>query len=270
MHYSLLEMKVFIVFAHPEPKSLNGALLRLSIDELESQGHEVRVSDLYAMKWKSEVDRADYSQVQSDERMIVARAMGEATILNTLTYDVKQEQEKLLWADIVIFQFPLWWYTMPAILLGWVDRVYTAGFAFGLGEYSDNHWGDRYGEGKLLGKRAMLLVTVGSWREHFSSRGICGPINDVLFPLNHGILFYIGLEVLPPFIVYQADRMDDETFHVVAKELRHKLSTIAVAKPIAYRRQNDGDYEIPSLILKAGREEISAAGFSLHSRKTNP
>ena len=135
--------------------------------------------------------------------------MGEATILNTLTDDVKREQEKLLWADTVIFLLPLWWYNMPAILLGWFNRVYTAGFGFGLGEYSDKHWGDRYREGKLLGKHAMLIITVGSWREHFSSLGIGGPIDDVLFLINHGMLFYISLEVLPPFILYRVDQLDD-------------------------------------------------------------
>ncbi len=53
-------MKVLLVFAHPEPRSLNGALRDVAIKELEAQGHEVRVSDLYADGWKSEVDRGDF------------------------------------------------------------------------------------------------------------------------------------------------------------------------------------------------------------------
>ncbi len=50
-------MKVLLVFAHPEPHSLNGALRDIAIRELKAQGHEVLVSDLYAISWKSEVDR---------------------------------------------------------------------------------------------------------------------------------------------------------------------------------------------------------------------
>ena len=52
---------------------------------------------------------------------------------------------------------------MPAILRS-VDRVYSFGFAYGVGEQSETRWGDRYGEGTLAGKRAMLLVTTGGWR----------------------------------------------------------------------------------------------------------
>ncbi len=62
----------------------------------------------------------------------------------------------MLWADAVIFQFPLWWFSMPAILKGWIERVYAYGFAYGVGEHSESHWGDRYGEGSMTGKRAML------------------------------------------------------------------------------------------------------------------
>ncbi|KAK7403417.1 hypothetical protein QQX98_010830 [Neonectria punicea] len=260
-------MKVFIVFAHPEPKSLNGALLRTTVNELEAQGHEVQVSDLYAMKWKPQVDRDDFPYVKPDERFRVAYASGEATRTNTLTDDVKLEQEKFLWADFVILQFPMWWYTMPAILTGWVDRVYSLGFAYGIGEHSDDHWGDRYGEGKVLGKRAMLLVTVTSWKEHYSARGINGPIDDVLFPINHGILFYPGFEVLPAHIVYQADRLKESDFGKVKDELLQRLRTLSDTKPIAFRPQNGGDYEIPTLTLKPGLGDASAAGFSLHSRR---
>jgi NAD(P)H dehydrogenase (quinone) len=78
-------------------------------------------------------------------------------------YD-KAEIDKLLWADALILQFPLWWFAMPAILKGWVDRVFAYGFAYGVGEHSDRRWGDRYGEGTLAGKPAMPIVTAGGWR----------------------------------------------------------------------------------------------------------
>ena len=141
--------------------SLNGALRDVAVAELQAQGHEVRVSDLYADGWKAAVDRLDFPNVAQDERLRVADASGRAFAAGALTEDVKTEQEKLLWADTLILQFPLWWYSMPAILKGWVDRVYAFGFAYGVGERSDTHWGDRFGEGTLAGKRAMLIVTVG-------------------------------------------------------------------------------------------------------------
>lgn len=69
-----------------------------------------------------------------------------------------------------------------AILKGWLDRVFAFGFAYGVGEHSDKRWGDRYGEGTLVGKRAMLIVTAGGWEEHYAARGVNGPIDDLLFP----------------------------------------------------------------------------------------
>ncbi|MDR6871028.1 NAD(P)H dehydrogenase (quinone) [Bosea sp. BE125] len=257
-------MKILLVFAHPEPRSLNGALRDVAIEELEAQGHEVRMSDLYADGWKSEIDRADFPALAPDARFKPAAASGEAFAGNSLTADVKAEQEKLLWADTLILQFPLWWFTMPAILKGWVDRVYAYGFAYGVGEHSDSRWGDRYGEGKLAGKRAMLLVTTGGWEEHYSDRGINGPIDDLLFPINHGILYYPGYDVLPPFVAYRVDRLDEAGFAATAERLRERMRMLGSTPPIPYRRQNGGDYLIPSMQLRPELGEPDATGFALH------
>ncbi|HEY9346912.1 MAG TPA: NAD(P)H-dependent oxidoreductase, partial [Inquilinus sp.] len=220
-------MKVLLVFAHPEPRSLNGALRDVAIRELEAQGHEVRVSDLYADGWKSEVDRADFPSMAPDERLIPVAASKNAFEADALTEDVKAEIEKLLWADALILQFPLWWFSMPAILKGWVDRVFAYGFAYGVGEHSDRRWGDRYGEGALAGKRAMLIVTAGGWEEHYAARGVNGPIDDLLFPINHGILYYPGYDVLPPFVAYRVDRLAGDGFETVAESLRERMRTLA-------------------------------------------
>src|SRR5579884_4423495 len=71
-------MKVLLVFAHPEPRSLSAALRDVAVRELEAQGHEVRVSDLYAMNWKSEVDRADFPPLAADARLMVTAASRDA------------------------------------------------------------------------------------------------------------------------------------------------------------------------------------------------
>ncbi|KAG8160772.1 hypothetical protein KVR01_009036 [Diaporthe batatas] len=260
-------MKVFIVFAHPEPQSLNGSLLQAAVEELEAQSHEVQISDLYAMHWKSHIDRSDFTQLTPETRLRVGYASREATLSGTLTDDIRREQEKLMWADILILQFPLWWYSMPAIMKGWVDRVYSAGFAYGIGEHNNERWGDRYGEGKMLGKKAMVVVTVGGWKEHFSPRGVCGPIHDLLFPITHGMLYYTGFEVLPSFVVYQSNRVDEVLFNATAEELRKRMRELSSTQPIPFRPQNGGEYEIPSLTLKPEVEVNSQlSGFSIHSR----
>ncbi|MCK1362854.1 NAD(P)H-dependent oxidoreductase [Bradyrhizobium sp. 199] len=261
-------MKVLIVYAHPERRSLSGSLRDVAVRELEAQGHEVRVSDLYAQGWKPDVDRADFPSLPADARLAPAAASRQAFEAGTLTADVKAEIEKLLWADVLILLFPLWWFSMPAILKGWVDRVFAYGFAYGVGEHSEKRWGDRYGEGRLAGKRAMLIVTAGGWQEHYSARGINGPIDDLLFPINHGILYYPGYDVLPPFVVYKADKLDEGGFRAIAERLRERMRTLATTSPIAYRRQNGGDYLIPSMQLRAGLESPGASGFALHVGRT--
>lgn len=259
-------MKILFVFAHPEPRSLAASLRQVAIEALEAAGHEVQVSDLYALHWKASVDRSDFPSLAADARLQVAAASGEAFAAEALTADVKAEQDKLLWADALILQFPLWWYSMPAILKGWVDRVYAYGFAYGVGEHSDRHWGDRFGEGTLAGKRAMLIVTTGGWEEHYAARGINGPIDDLLFPINHGILYYPGFDVLPPFVAYRVDKLDATGFEAVAAALRARMRRLETTAPIPYRRQNGGDYSIPSLQLRPDLGAPGAAGFALHLR----
>lgn len=259
-------MKVLLVFAHPEPQSLSASLRDVAIGELEAAGHEVRVSDLYAMHWKSEIDRSDFPALGQDDRLLPVAASKSAFATGTLTEDVKAEIEKLRWADTLILQFPLWWFAMPAILKGWVDRVYAFGFAYGVGEHSDMRWGDRYGEGTLAGKRAMLVVTAGGWAEHYAARGVNGPIDDLLFPINHGMLYYPGYDVLPPFVTYSTDRFDETRFRSAAEQLRDRMRRLETTPPIPYRSQNGGDYSIPSMALRPGLETPGVSGFGLHLR----
>lgn len=263
-------MNVLLVFAHPEPRSLNGALRDVAVQELAARGHKVRLSDLYAKGWKSQVDRADFPTLPAEIPLQPKAASAAAFAAGALTQDVKAEQENLLWADAVILQFPLWWFTMPAILKGWVDRVFACGFAYGVGEHSDRRWGDRYGEGTLAGRRAMLLVTVGGWEEHYSRRGINGFIDDLLFPIHHGILYYTGFQVLPPFVLYKVHSLGESDFEEVATRLRERLRTLETTAPIPYRQQNAGDYLIPSMELRPGLGEAGAGSFALHLKDDKP
>jgi len=244
-------MNVLLVYAHPEPRSLNGALKDFAVQRLARNGHAVQVSDLYAMKWKAALDADDNTAYPLGERYAPVRGSKLAYTNGTQSADVVREQEKLRWADAVILQFPLWWFSMPAILKGWVERVYAYGFAYGIGEHSETHWGDRYGEGQLAGKRAMLSVTIGGYASHYAPRGINGAIDDILFPIQHGILFYPGFEVLPPHVIYRADRCDPAAFAVAAEAWGQRLDALWTTTPIRFRKQNGGDYlPHPDLTLR--------------------
>lgn len=256
-------MNILIVFAHPEPQSLNGSLKDFAVAHLQQAGHQVQVSDLYAMQWKAPLDSDDTRERLAPARFDPSRESRHAFEHHLQSDDIAAEQAKLLWADAVIFQFPLWWFSMPAIMKGWFERVYAYGFAYGVGEHSDTRWGNRYGEGTLAGKRAMLLVTTGGWESHYSARGINGPINDVLFPIQHGMLHYPGFQVLPPLVVYRTSRMDADRYVTVQQQLAQRLDRLWTDAPIAFRAQNGGDYQIPQLTL---RDDVAAqqTGFAAH------
>ncbi|WP_434778707.1 NAD(P)H-dependent oxidoreductase [Neisseria sp. Ec49-e6-T10] len=256
-------MKILLVYAHPEPQSLNGSIKKFLINHLENKGHHVQVSDLYSMNWKPTLDIDDYPDRPANTRFNPSLDSQYAFEHNTQREDIALEQDKLRWADTVIFQFPLWWFSMPAILKGWFDRVYAYGFAYGVGEHSDHHWGDRYGEGIMAGKRAMLLVTTGGWPSHYSPRGINGPIEDILFPIEHGILYYPGFDVLPPFVIYHTSKIDEEKFLTICDQLGERLDTLWQTPPIAFRSQNTGMYTIPDLTLRADIAP-EQAGFNTH------
>ncbi|OWT79898.1 MULTISPECIES: NAD(P)H-dependent oxidoreductase [unclassified Achromobacter] len=256
-------MNVLIVYAHPEPRSLNGALKDFAVQHLRAQGHTVQVSDLYAMNWKATLDGADRLDRDSAARFDASLDSRHAYENGTQSADIAAEQDKLRWADAVLFQFPLWWFSMPAIMKGWFERVYAYGFGYGVGEHSDRRWGDRYGEGMLAGKRAMLVVTTGGWASHYGPRGINGPLDDLLFPIQHGMLFYPGFEVLPPFAIYRSSRVDEARYAEATAALGQRLDDLWTQAPIPFRRQNAGDYAIPQLTL---REDLAQgkAGFAAH------
>ncbi len=134
-------MNILLVYAHPEAQSLNGSLKNFTVKHLQDAGHQVQVSNLYAMKWKASLDGDDRTDWDSANRFSPVLDSRIALEQGTQSADIALEQEKLLWADTVILQFPLWWFSMPAILKGWVERVYAYGFAYGVGEHSDTHWG---------------------------------------------------------------------------------------------------------------------------------
>lgn len=228
-------MNVLIISAHPDKASLTAALRDVAVEQLKADGHEVRVSDLYAMNWKAAVDFADFPSHDPEKPLRPTTASMEAAASGTLTQDVLEEQEKVLWADAVIFAFPLWWFSVPAIMKGYIDRVWSSGFGY-------QTTGERYGAGRLAGKRAMLMVLIGGRESYFSARGVNGPIDDLLFPITHGMLYYPGFDVLPSLNIHRTHRLDDARYQEIAETVRERMRVLFTIDPIPFRPQAGGDY----------------------------
>jgi len=262
-HHMSSPRNILLVTCHPEPRSLNGALRDHALEVFGRLGHQVEQSDLYAMQWQAVVDARDFPAEEPGARLAVGAASRRATEGGSLTADVVAEQAKLLRADAVILQFPLWWFGVPAILKGWFDRVLSNGFAYGLTAPGARN-SSRYGEGKLKGKRALLSVTAGGMTSHFSERGVNGRLEDLLFPVTHGTLFYTGMEVLPTFAAHGTNRVAEEQFAALREAYTARLEGLFSDAPIAFRSQNGGDYD-DDLTLSPGLGE-GTSGLALHRR----
>ncbi|MEW2360140.1 NAD(P)H-dependent oxidoreductase [Spirillospora sp. NPDC029432] len=254
-------MNVLWIFAHPEPRSLNGALRDEGLRELARLGHRTRGSDLYAMDWDPVVRAADYGH-DPRERLQVGAASERAQAAGALGPDIRAEQDKIAWADAVVLQFPLWWHGMPAILKGWFDRVFVQGFAFGVTDTQGRTL--RYGEGNLAGKRALVVTTAGARGTGMGPRGLHGDTEQLLFPLLHGTLWYTGMTVLPPLLIPGADRLTPARYAPAAARLRERLRGLATDAPVPYRRESGGDYDT-DLILRPHLEP-GRAGLDIHTR----
>lgn len=228
-------MNVFIVYAHPEPKSFTAAMKDLAVSVLTEAGHNVKVSDLHAMNFKAVADKDDFLELENPDFLKYQVEQKVAYENGKLAPDIVAEHEKLSWADFVIFVFPLWWFSVPAIMKGWVDRIFTTGFVYGNGKWYDC--------GGLQGKKAMLSLTTGGPATMYSSIGLNGDIEQILFSINHGILYFSGMEVLPPFIAWAVARVGDEGRQKYLEEYKQRLLSLDSTETFEYRPVSDYDEE---------------------------
>lgn len=191
----MAQKTVLIVYAHQCPRSFNSAVLDVTVEALREQGCRVIVSDLYAMNFRANATQDDViGTLKNSELFQYGEETMHAWIEGRLSEDIVIEQHKVEQADIIIFQFPLYWFSVPAIMKGWMDRVFTQGFAFSMEKM--------YNNGIFKDKKAMLSFTTGATQTMFRPDGINGDINVTLWPLQNGILHFCGFQVLAPQIFW--------------------------------------------------------------------
>lgn len=218
-------MNVLIVHAHPEPKSFNGALTATARRFLSAGGHHVVVSDLYSMKWRAESSRENFTTVadpvyykqQFEEHFAVDN--------DGFAPDVEAEVQKLFACDLLIFQFPLWWFSMPAILKGWVDRVFVRGKVYGDGRMLST--------GMLAGRRALISLTTGGPQNLYSPDGI-GDLEQTLFHINFGVLRFVGFDVLSPVISWAPAHIGEEGRLALLDQYERRLAGIQTDVPLQF------------------------------------
>ena len=217
-------MNTFVVLAHPEPQSFNGALFRTAQETLRAAGHSVQTSDLYAMQFNPVSDRRNFTTVKNPDFFKPQIEEMHATEAGGFAPDLETEMCKVETCDLMVWQFPLWWFGVPGILKGWVDRVFAMGRTYG---------GERFYEtGVFKGKRALLSVTTGGPGPVYEKGGWNGDIHAILRPIQRGMLRFVGFDVLAPHIVYAPVRSTPDERKAAVDAWADRLGRIQGEQPI--------------------------------------
>lgn len=219
-------MKVLIVYAHHEPASFNAAILRQKVATLTAAGHDVVVSDLHAMGFNPVASADDFTVRRFPDALQYDREQKYAHAHDGFAPDIQAEIDKVLWCDMLILQFPLWWWSVPAILKGWIDRVLVNGVAYGKGMRMD--------AGGLRGRKAMLSLTTGCYPDMVAEDGLLGGLEVSLWHLHSGTLAYSGFEVLPPLVSWSIHYTDDDARHAYLQECERRMRDIERTPPLFF------------------------------------
>lgn len=219
-------MNVLIVYAHQEPTSFNGALRDAAIEALGAAGHNVVVSDLYAQEFDAALTRRDFASVADSARFDAQKEQSHAYRGGGFAPDVAREMARLEACDLLIFQFPIYWFSVPAILKGWIDRVLAYRFAYGGGRWFET--------GAFAGKRAMIAVTTGAPAGGFGADGRYGSIDMLMWPVQWGTLRFCGFDVLAPQYFHGVGNPDGQAARATQLAAwRARLSGLFDEKPLA-------------------------------------
>ncbi|SDI67289.1 NAD(P)H-dependent oxidoreductase [Alteribacillus bidgolensis] len=162
--------RFLIWFMHPDRQSFNGAILDTYADELKKQGKEIDIRTIAELDLSPHLFPDEYN----------------ASLEGRYPDVIKKEHEKMEWADVITFIFPLWWGSFPAAGKGFLDRVLSYGFAYELeGETPVP---------RMKGKKAAMIYTTGTPEEKFIEKGSKCRIEETW---KEEIFSFCGFDCLP-------------------------------------------------------------------------
>lgn len=192
-------MKHLIVYAHSSEESFNHAILETVSHTLKSKGHEVIVRDLYAL---------DFQPVLKPEDTAAMKA-------GQTPEDIKIEQDYVAQADAITFIYPIWWTGLPAIIKGYVDRVFAYGFAYAYGAE---------GIDKLLsGKQGLIINTHGTAKEIYDQMGMT---NALKLTSTTGIYDFTGIESVGHLVFGGVPHVGEEALKDMLKQVGETVNSV--------------------------------------------
>ena len=186
-------MKSHIVLAHPERRSFNGQLAEISQQRLGAAGWETTLTDLYGMEFDPCEGPRHYPSRKEGEAFHVQTEQRQSAENDTIPEDVAAEMARLQACDLLVVHFPLWWFGMPAILKGWMDRVFVYGRMY--------RSTMRYDTGVCAGKKMIACVTTGASEDNCAYNGREGDTRLHLWPILYPFR-YLGFEVFEPEVMH--------------------------------------------------------------------
>jgi NAD(P)H dehydrogenase (quinone) len=216
-------MNVLVVYAHHEPSSFTASMKNTVIEVLSRQGHAVALSDLYGQGFSAVAQKWDFVTTSGKHFNYMLEQKHSANLDYAFSPDIVAEIEKIQQANLILFIFPIWWFSVPAILKGWFDRVLAMGVTWDSGRI--------YEEGLLRGKQAMLIASAGGPKDYYKHEGKHkASINEILHPVNHGTLAFCGLNVHEPFVALNIFGSPQEILDKNLQELQYRLENL-IASP---------------------------------------
>lgn len=204
--------------AHPEPRSFCTAMAARARQLFEQNGSEVSFTDLYASDFDPVMRDTDFGARGNPDYLVYAKEQRYNHQHGTLAPEIKREVDALVASDILVLVFPLCWFSVPALIKGWIDRCFLSGLMYG---------GTRiYARAGMTGRRAVIGVSLGARHHMFGATGIHGELaSGMLRHLLQGTLGYVGYEVLEPFfawhIPYSSARQRADTLQRWTEYLTH-------------------------------------------------
>lgn len=246
-------MNVLILHAHPEKNSFSSSLKNIAVEHFINKGDTVLVKDLYAMNFNPVLDSGDFKKINDPLYFNAMKEQMHAFQSQSFSDDIQAEIDALKNADLIILNFPLWWSSFPAILKGWFDRVLAFGFAY----HPANM---KYETGAFAGKKAMCCIPIGGKKEAYMPGGEHIELNRLLDPIQHQILFYTGMTVMPPYVCHRPHLSNEETLKGYIEEYKTHLDHLDQMEPV-YQPVVTNDTTFQPVTKKArnetGRNKLS-------------
>lgn len=216
------QMNVLIVYAHHEPSSFTAAMKNLAVTQMSQKGHTVAVSDLYGQGFSAIAQKWDFVTTSGGHFNYMLEQKHAARLNMAFSPDIVGEIQKIQAAELILFITPIWWFSVPAILKGWFDRVLAMGVTWDGGKIYEN--------GLLRGKQAMMIATAGGPEVYYQQNGRHkADILQILHPINHGTLAFCGLNVHEPFVVLNTLGLDSAGRDKALAELKFRLDNLTAS-----------------------------------------